>query len=238
MDGYIHSIQSMGTVDGPGVRTVVFAEGCPLRCIYCQNPDTWTCAEKDRMSADVLCGRIERFVPYIRQGGVTFSGGEPCLQAPFFSEVADRLHQLGLHVALDTCGAVLNADVERLLARVDLVLLDIKMTTEEDYQRYIGDSLAGPLRFLEYLEAMRKPVWIRHVVVPTINDTTEDVDRLIGLLTPYSCIERVELLPFRSLCREKYEALGIPFALKDLPDLSQEVVRSLRDRLPFCWKPE
>lgn len=227
MKGYVHSLQSLGTVDGPGVRAVVFMQGCPLRCVYCHNPDTWHPQAADAVEVAALSSRILRLYPYIRGGGVTFSGGEPLLQAAFLCEVADRLKERGLHLALDTSGCVYNTEVERLLQKIDLVLLDVKMTTEADYRQYTGGSLETTMAFLDRLEMMKKPVWIRHVVVPGINDTAEDIARLKALLAPYSCVDRVELLPFRSLCREKYEVLGIDFALKSTPSLSGDVLADL-----------
>jgi len=212
----------MGTVDGPGVRAVVFAEGCPLRCVYCQNPDTWQKREEDLVDADELAQKLLRFYPYIKNGGVTFSGGEPCLSAEFFCSLAEKLKEKGLHIALDTSGAVDGAAVDRLLSLVDLVLLDIKMTTEEDHHKYIGGSLAQTVRFLDKLEALGKAVWIRHVVVPGINDTEEDILRLKDMIAGYSCIQKTELLPFKNLCLEKYKTLGIPFALAETPQMSAE----------------
>ena len=229
--GYIHSVQSLGTVDGPGVRAVVFGEGCPLRCIYCHNPDTWSCREEHVTDAKSLCQKLFRLYPYIKDGGVTFSGGEPCLQAAFFCELATLLRQKGLHIALDTCGEVLDSEVESLLELTDLVLLDLKMTTEEDYQRDTGGSLASVLSFLTKLEQMKKPTWIRHVVVPGLNDSEEDVLRLASLIKPYSCIERVELLPFRSLCVEKYRALGVPFPLDGTPQMPADRLCELQARI-------
>ncbi len=219
MKGYIHSIQSMGMVDGPGVRTVVFTEGCPLRCVYCHNPDTWERRAEDLTEAGELAQKILRFYPYIKNGGVTFSGGEPCLEAPFLTELARLLKEKRLHIALDTSGAVYNADVEALLSLTDLVLLDIKMTTEEDYKRHIGMSLSAALGFLNKLEEMGKAVWVRHVAVPGITDTEENIFRLKKLLDGYTCVKRIELLPFKTLCLEKYKSLGIPFPLADTPPL-------------------
>lgn len=220
MKGYIHSLQSLGTVDGPGVRAVVFSEGCPLRCAYCHNPDTWECHEKDLAEHTELAKRIERLYPFIKDGGVTFSGGEPCLQAEFFAALACELKKSGLHIALDTCGEIYNEDVQRLLEVVDLVLLDVKMTTEKDYLRYTGGSLKKTLDFLGVLEKMGKEVWIRHVVVPGINDTEQDVLALKEILKPYSCIKKIELLPFKNLCKEKYKMLGLDFPLEDTPPMS------------------
>lgn len=227
MNGYIHSIQSMGTVDGPGVRAVVFTEGCPLRCAYCHNPDTWVQTEKDMISSEALAEKLLRFYPYIKDGGVTFSGGEPCLQPEFLCEAAERLRERGLHIALDTCGEVYNSAVGRLLEVTDLVLLDVKMTTEEEYRQYTGGSLERVMAFLDRLEGLGKDTWIRHVVVPGINDTEEDMERLAALLKGYGCIRKTELLPFRTLCLEKYAALGIPFPLEGTPRMDSEKLNSL-----------
>lgn len=227
MKGYVHSLQSLGTVDGPGVRAVLFTEGCPLRCVYCHNPDTWECRDADLCEHTEIAERIIRLYPYIKDGGVTFSGGEPCVQADFLCEVAKLLKERGLHIALDTCGEIYNESVERLLSLTDLVMLDVKMTTEADYEKYIGGSLARTLSFLDRLDSLGKPTWIRHVVVPEINDTEEDIDRLARLIKGYKCIERVELLPFKTLCIEKYKTLGIPFALEGTPAMSAERLEQL-----------
>ena len=227
MKGYVHSIQSLGTVDGPGVRSVVFLSGCPLRCIYCHNPDTWERRESQLTDADVLAERLLRFYPYIKNGGVTFSGGEPLLQAEFVTAVAKILKKEGLHIAVDTCGAPVTADAERLLEVADLFLLDIKMTTEEDYKRHTGGSLAATMAFLDRLEEAGKDVWIRHVVVPTINDNEEDIQRLADLIHGYRCIKKVELLPFKNLCLEKYRALNIPFALEETQPMKAEELDGL-----------
>ena len=227
MEGYVHSLQSLGTVDGPGVRSVVFLSGCPLRCIYCHNPDTWERQESQLIDANELTEKLLHFYSFIKNGGVTFSGGEPLLQAEFVTEVTELLHQGGLHVAIDTCGAPLTPAAERLIEVADLFLLDIKMTTEEDYKRHTGGSLALTLTFLNRLEEMRKDVWIRHVVVPGINDTEEDILRLSELIKGYRCIKRVELLPFKNLCLEKYRALNIPFPLEETPPMRAEELERL-----------
>lgn len=231
MKGHIHSLQSLGTVDGPGVRAVVFTEGCPLRCVYCHNPDTWHCSEGDLTEHTELADKILRLYPYIKDGGVTFSGGEPCLEADFVFEVASVLKEKGLHIALDTCGEVYNTSVEQLLGAVDLVLLDIKMTDEESYKKYTGGSLARVTEFLGRLDEMGKDTWIRHVVVPGINDTIEDIEKLAELVCGYRCVKRVELLPFKTLCREKYKMLGIPFALEDTPPMSESILRELQEMI-------
>ena len=227
MTGYIHSLQSLGTVDGPGVRAVVFASGCPYRCAYCHNPDTWVMKDGAPTGHTELAERISRLYPYIKDGGVTLSGGEPCLQAEFFLALTEELHSLGLHVALDTSGAVTDEAAMRLVSACDLILLDLKFTTEEDYKRYTGGSLSGALRILKECESLGKPVWIRQVIVPGINDTEADTDSAAELLSGYRCIERIELLPFRTLCLEKYEALGIPFPLAGTPAASAARVSEL-----------
>ena len=236
MKGYVHSLQSLGTVDGPGVRSVVFLSGCPLRCVYCHNPDTWECQEGQLTDAGDLSERLLSFYSFIKKGGVTFSGGEPLLQAEFVTEVTELLHKGGLHVAIDTCGAPTTPSTERLLKTVDLFLLDIKMTTEEDYKRYTGGSLAATMAFLDRLEEMEKDVWIRHVVVPGINDTEEDILRLAELIKDYRCIKKVELLPFKNLCLEKYKAMNIPFPLEGTEPMRADAIDGFENILKTALK--
>ena len=231
MKGYVHSLQSLGTVDGPGVRSVVFLSGCPLRCAYCHNPDTWECREDQLTDSRELAERLLRYYSFIKKGGVTFSGGEPLLQAEFVTEVTKILKQNGLHVAIDTCGTPMGSDAERLLEVADMFLLDIKMTTEEDYKRYTGGSLAATMAFLDCLEEKQKDTWIRHVVVPGINDTEEDILRLAELIKGYTCIKKVELLPYKNLCIEKYQMLEIPFPLIDTPPMKADETEALGELL-------
>ena len=231
MKGYVHSLQSLGTVDGPGVRSVVFLSGCPLRCIYCHNPDTWEMQESQLTDAKALSERLLRFYPFIKKGGVTVSGGEPLLQAEFVTELTELLHEGGLHVAIDTCGAPLTPAAERLIEVADLFLLDIKMTTEEDYKRHTGGSLASTMAFLNRLEVLKKDVWIRHVVVPNVNDTEDDILRLAELIKDYGCIKKVELLPYKNLCIEKYQMLEIPFPLIDTPPMKADETEALGELL-------
>lgn len=231
MKGYIHSLQSLGTVDGPGIRAVIFTSGCPLRCVYCHNPDTWNMKEGTHTDAEEISWKVLKLYPYIKDGGVTFSGGEPLLQAEFVYEIAKKLKEKGLHIAIDTSGCIDNTEVDRLLEITDLVLLDIKMTTDEDYQKYIGTDLRRVLKFLDKLQSLGKDVWIRHVVVPGINDTGEDILKLKDMLKGYSCISKIELLPFKNLCLEKYESLGIEFKLKDTKPMASEEIEKLNKLL-------
>lgn len=228
MKGYVHSLQSMGTVDGPGVRAVLFTEGCPLRCAYCHNPDTWEMKEENLVAAEEIAEKIIRLYPYIKNGGVTFSGGEPCMQSEFLYEVAVLLKDKNLHIALDTSGCILDESTKKLLTVTDMVLLDIKMTSEEDYKKYIGGSFRKTIEFLSYLEKEGIETWIRHVVVPGINDTEEDIKKLRKLISGYTCITKKELLPFRTLCLEKYENMGIDFPLKDTPQTNKEKLNKLQ----------
>ena len=231
MEGYIHSVQSLGTVDGPGIRAVIFTSGCPLRCIYCHNPDTWNIKDGVLTDSDTVAKQVLKLYPYIKDGGVTFSGGEPLLQAEFVREIAKVLKENGLHIAIDTSGCIDNPEADKILEVTDLVLLDIKMTSDEDYQKYTGTDLQRVLSFLDKLESLGKEVWIRHVVVPGINDTKEDILKLKDMLKGYTCISKIELLPFKNLCLEKYESLGIEFKLKNTKPMSGEKIEKLNNLL-------
>lgn len=227
--GRIHSFQSLGTVDGPGVRTVVFMQGCPLRCICCHNPDTWDFTGGTETTAEDLVNRILRYRNYFGpRGGVTVSGGEPLCQAAFVTDLFRRLHQFGISTALDTAGYRLDDETKALLEMTDLVLLDYKYTNAQDYLRYSGCEMARVDEFLAYLQSVNKPTWLRHVLIPRYNDNAESLLRLKQVREAYPCIERVELLPFRKLCLEKYRQLGIVFPLENTPEMSAERLESLR----------
>lgn len=232
MTGYISSLQSLGTLDGPGVRAVVFLEGCPLRCIYCHNPETWEMKKESAVTAEELCRRILRLYPYIKDGGVTFSGGEPCVQADFVAECAKILKTHRLHTALDTSGEILNPSVEKMLEYIDLVILDFKAVDADTY-RYVsgGGSVENTKRFLEFCQKHSKEVWIRQVVVPGINDTKEAIHALKKLVEPFGCVSKTELLGFKKLCTEKYGAAGIDFPLKDTEEMSAQKLSELQELL-------
>ncbi len=229
MQGKIHSFQSLGTVDGPGVRAVVFMQGCPLRCVCCHNPDTWDTDGGKLVSAEEMFRKIQRLRAYFgKDGGVTVSGGEPLLQADFVAELFSLCRADGINCALDTSGCIYNESVERLLSLTDLVLLDYKYTNDEDYKKYTGMSRQSADAFLGRLSALDKRVWIRQVIIPTLNDSEESVSRLYALKERYSCIEKIELLPFRKLCIEKYRTLGMSFPLEDIPEASEELIERLK----------
>lgn len=221
MTGNIHSIQSLGAVDGPGVRCVVFMQGCPLRCAYCHNPDTWSPEGGTPTTVDELARRVLRFRPYWKNGGgVTVSGGEPLLQADFVAELFERLHQEGVHTALDTSGVGRLDAAERVLKNTDLVLCDIKFLTSEDYRRYCRADMANVEGFLSLTAEKNVPLWIRHVVVPGLTDAPEHMRRVKAKAQSYPNFEKLEFLPFHKLCMEKYERMGIEFPLKDVPGMT------------------
>lgn len=230
--GQIHSFQSLGAVDGPGVRFVVFMQGCPLRCAYCHNPDTWEFGRGETYSVDAVVKKALRYRSYFgEQGGVTVSGGEPLSQWEFVRELFQKLKAEGIHTALDTSGHGNLSGAEELLAVTDLVLLDVKFTSEADYETRCGGKLSQTMQFLELCEKMEKSVWIRHVVVPGITDTPEEIKALKRLISPFSCVEKIELLPFHKLCLEKYEKLGIEFPLKDTDECAKEIIEKLNELL-------
>lgn len=229
MTGKIHSFQSLGTLDGPGIRAVVFMQGCPLRCACCHNPDTWDFSAGTEMTKEALMKKIERLRHYFgKNGGLTVSGGEPLMQAEFVEELFSACKDAGINTALDTSGCVYNEQVERLLDKTDLVILDYKYTDSCDYEKYVGMKKETVDLFLERLEQMQKRTWIRQVIIPTLNDSCESARALFDLKEKYSCIEKIELLPFRKLCLEKYENMGLDFSLKDVDEASDELMSSLR----------
>ena len=228
MTGNIHSIQSLGAVDGPGVRCVVFMQGCPLRCAYCHNPDTWSPEGGTPTTVDELARRVLRFKPYWKNGGgVTVSGGEPLLQADFVAEFFERLHKEGVHTALDTSGVGRLDAAERVLKNTDLVLCDIKFLTSEDYRRYCRADMANVEGFLSLTAEKNVPLWIRHVVVPGLTDAPEHLRRVKAKAQSYPNFEKLEFLPFHKLCMEKYERMGIEFPLKDVPGMTDNRLNEL-----------
>ena len=230
--GNIHSFQSLGTVDGPGVRFVVFMQGCNLRCGCCHNPDTWAQGEGKPYSAEEVLQKILRCRGYFgKNGGVTVSGGEPLLQADFVRTLFLLCKQEGIHTCLDTSGSILNDSVKDLLAVTDRVLLDIKYTSDALYRRHVGCSLEQPLRFLRYLEKQHIPVTLRQVTIPTLNADADSVLALKAIADAHACADKIELLPFRKICEIKYQSLGIPFAFADIPEPSKECMAQLNSLL-------
>ena len=230
--GKIHSIQTLGTLDGPGVRFVIFTSGCNLRCGCCHNPDTWDMKGGREYTASELCKKAQRYRSYFgKDGGVTVTGGEPILQPEFVTELFSLCHGAGINTCLDTSGSILNDRVRTLLKHTDRVLLDIKYTDEEKNLKYVGCSYKAPLEFLSYLEKEGIKTTVRQVVIPTLNDDRDNLERLGEIIRKYKCIDSVELLPFKKICRVKYEEMGIPFAFDSYQTPSIDAVKKNEEYL-------
>lgn len=228
MIGNIHSIQSLGAVDGPGVRYVVFMQGCPLRCVYCHNPDTWRTEGGTPTNVDELVCKALRFQPYWKNGGgVTVTGGEPLMQAEFVAEFFAKLHEHGVHTALDTSGVCNLVQAEKVLIHTDLVLCDLKFLTRTDYLKNCRADFDQVKCFLQLTATKNIPLWIRHVVVPRLTDSLDHLRRIKAMAESYPNFEKLEFLPFHKLCIEKYEQLGLEFPLKDTPAMHPDTLKKL-----------
>lgn len=229
MKGRISSFQSMGCADGPGVRSVIFFQGCPLHCPYCHNPETQSFEGGEEFSADELIAKILRFAPYFgKDGGVTLSGGEPLMQREFAAELLKKCKANNLHTALDTAGISHGGAV---LDHTDLVLCDLKFATDTLYRQYTGGSLEKVLLFLEEAAKKEIPLWIRHVVVPGLTDG--DIDEVIKIATQFPNLKKVQLLPFRKICAHKYEELSRSFPLAGTPACGKELIERLNQQIPI-----
>ena len=223
MKGRVSSLQSLGTVDGPGLRYVIFLQGCPLRCVYCHNPETWDPAGGREYAPEELVEKVLRCRAYFgEQGGVTVSGGEPLLQAPFVAELFRQLKEAGIHTALDTSGAGDLKQAAQVLDWTDLVLLDLKFPDEAGYRRYCRGSWAQTQAFAALAGEKRVPLWVRHVVVPGLNDSLEDLRAIKAQAESLPGFQKLEWLPFHNMCLEKYQQLGLPFPLADTPALEDQ----------------
>ena len=210
--GKIHSIQTLGTLDGPGVRFVVFVQGCNLRCGCCHNPDTWSYDGGVTRTASELIEKALRCKSYFgTEGGVTLSGGEPLVQPEFCAQFFQLAHQNGINTCLDTSGSILSDKVKELLKHTDRVLLDVKYATDEMYHKYVGCGIEIPLKFLKYVDSLGIPVTLRQVIIPTLNDDEIHMNFLKKLRNDYKCVDKIELLGFKKICKVKYEKMGIPF---------------------------
>lgn len=221
MIGYIDSIETMGLVDGPGVRFVVFLKGCKLRCLFCHNPETWTNDNAIKMTSDELIDKIKKYKNYYTNGGVTFSGGEPLLQKDFLLDILKKCKENNIHTALDTSGVGVG-NYEEILKYVDLVILDIKHIDYFEYEKITGYKMDEFNKFLSICEKMKKKLWLRQVIVPNINDNFDYIDKLKEFIKNVKNVEKIELLPYHLYGIDKYKKLKIDYKLKEIPAMDIE----------------
>ncbi|MBQ1193165.1 MAG: pyruvate formate lyase-activating protein [Lachnospiraceae bacterium] len=229
MKGYIHSIETFGTVDGPGVRYVVFTQGCPMRCKYCHNPDTWEPNIGEKKDTDDIIRDYEKYKPFLTGGGITVTGGEPMLQIDFLTELFKKAKNKNIHTCLDTSGVMFNEENEAFMKKVDelmkytsLIMLDIKHIDDEEHKKLTGHSNKNILAFARYLNKKNIPVWIRHVTVPGITYNKEYLLRLGEFLAELDNMEALDVLPYHTMGVPKYESLGIEYPLKGVEPLDKE----------------
>ncbi len=232
MTGKIHSFESFGTVDGPGIRFVVFMQGCPMRCKYCHNPDTWDFSGGSEFTAQEVALKVLKYKNYFKDGGgVTVSGGEPLMQAGFVSELFSLLKGEGMHTALDTSGINFDRNdenIKELLNLTDLVLLDIKHIDDGEHKKLTGHSNAKPLEFAEYLSEIGKAAVIRHVLVPGITDSDQYLIELKNFIARLKNVKGVEILPYHTMGEVKYEKMGIAYPLKGVNPPERERVENAK----------
>jgi len=215
MQGYIHSVETFGTKDGPGIRFVLFLQGCPLRCLYCHNPDTWKKEDaKYIQTPEEIYQEFHKVKNFVR-GGITVSGGEPMLQAEFVLDLFKICKENNVHTAIDTSGVFLNAKVKEVLGYTDLVLLDIKQINSKKYKDLTGAALEPTLKFMEYIASINKPAWLRYVLVPGYTDDETDLHEWAKYVSQFKNVERVDILAFHQMATHKWEQLGIQYKLKD-----------------------
>jgi len=233
MTGFIHSTESFGTVDGPGVRFVVFFQGCPLRCQYCHNPDTWKFTGGREVTSDELMAEYDSYKEFLKSGGITATGGEPLAQPEFLAELFAKAKQKGIHTCLDTSGAVFQPDshekIDKVIDNTDLVMLDIKHIDSEKHKKLTGMRNEHILAFAEYLRDRKVDLWIRHVVVPGITYDKDALFKLGEFLSSLTNLKALDVLPYHDMGKVKYENLGIDYPLKDTEPLSKEDAAKARD---------
>lgn len=238
MIGHIHSTESFGAADGPGVRFIVFMQGCHMRCRYCHNPDTWKMDGGDEVTADEILKRALRFKPYWgKDGGITISGGEPLLQIDFVIELFKKAKELGINTCIDTAGNPFKKEepffskFEELMKYTDLLLLDLKEINPTRHKDLTGFDNSNIIEMAKYLSEINKPVWIRHVLVPEHSDFDEDLDALGDFIDTLSNVDRVEILPYHTLGKFKWENLGIPYTLESISPPSAERIENAKNRI-------
>ena len=244
--GYIHSTESFGTVDGPGIRFVVFMQGCPMRCLYCHNPDTWEIGKGTERTVSELLDEYNSCKEFYKNGGITVTGGEPLVQIGFVTELFRAARERGIHTCLDTSGIVFDPEnettvkkTEELCRFTDLVMLDIKHINDEEHKKLTGHSNRNILAFARFLRDRNVPVWIRHVLVPGLNDSREYLHGLGYFLGELTNLKALDVLPYHTMGKAKYEKLGLEYPLGDTPPTSKEdavrardiIMEGIKDRL-------
>ncbi|NLK75667.1 MAG: pyruvate formate lyase-activating protein [Clostridiales bacterium] len=231
--GHVHSLESLGTVDGPGIRFVVFMQGCPLRCQFCHNPDSWEVNKGIQYSPEELYEEIKKYKSYMEfsGGGVTFTGGEPLLQAEFILEVCKLLKKEGISIAIDTSGFIMNNWVKEILEYTDIVLLDIKNFDPLVYKNITGVSLSPTLKFLDYLKERNVTTWVRYVLVPGLTDNLDKLKLLSEHLDNYPNVAKIELLPFHKMGEFKWQEMGLEYKLSETKEPDAELMRQAKEIL-------
>lgn len=227
--GRIHSVETFGAVDGPGVRYVLFMQGCPLRCLYCHNPDSWDVHSGKEITSEEAAEDIQKYMNFIKRGGVTISGGEPLLQSEFVEDLILRCKALGLHTAIDTSGAIPLEKSQKAIDASDLLLLDIKSLDDDVCKNLTGTSNSNTLKTLDYCEQTHKPVWIRHVIVPGITLKTDLLEKLADFLKGYTCIENIEILPFHKMGEFKWQDMNLKYSLFDTPQPENDEIQKAKE---------
>lgn len=233
MKGLINSIETLGTLDGPGIRFVVFLQGCKLRCLYCHNPETWNLNSKDavEITPHELVEKVEKYKNYYgKDGGVTFSGGEPLLQPEFLTECLKLCKEKNIHTCIDTAGFGFG-EYEEILKYTDLVILDVKAVESDEYTKITGQKMSKFFEFLKIVQVMNKPLWLRQVIVPGINDDKEHILKLKHFAKTIKGVEKVELLPYKTIGVHKYKTLNLKYRLDGVEELSQEKLKELNKYL-------
>lgn len=237
MLGAIHSIETFGSVDGPGVRYVIFMQGCQMRCQFCHNADTWKLKQGNQQASEVLKKALRYKSYWKKNGGITVSGGEPLLQIDFLIELFRLAKKEGIHTTLDTCGQPFTtkepfySKLEELMKLCDLVLLDLKQIDDQKHKILTGHSNQNILAFARYLSDIKKPVWIRHVTIPSINDSNQELEQLDAFIQSLDNIQRVDVLPYHTLGKYKWEQLGLVYPLDGIDPPSKEHVEYVKEKL-------
>ena len=245
MDGNIHSIITGGTVDGPGTRYVVFVKGCPMRCKYCHNPDTWEAAGGEKKSVQEILEDYERYRPFMTNGGITVTGGEPLTQIDFLLELFTEAKKRNIHTCLDTSGIMFRRNIPEIyekylkLAKVtDLVMLDIKHIDPEEHKKLTGQPNDNILDFLKFLDEQEVAIWIRHVIVPDITYVPKYLKQLGTYIAHFKHIKALDVLPYHDMGKTKYKELGIDYVLKDVKPLTNDDAKKARDIVVEAMREE